>query len=115
MKTTGKRNVAYDFRELIARNPSGDWSEDLTDIINEPSDKEFETWIFFMRAARGFGGLGDGSLNWNSSRIGVRVYCALFFLLLNFFLLASGCIGCFQRFLCGGQKIFNVADKDRSK
>jgi hypothetical protein len=70
--------LIYDLRENIARLNCGDWSHEITEIINEPSDERFEGHIAFLRAARGFSGVGEGSLDRNSKNRSGLMY-RLFF------------------------------------
>ena len=90
--------LIYDFRENIARLKGGDWSQEITEIINEPSDDRFEGHIAFMRAARGFGGIGDNLSSGNAKCSSRCMYCRIFLGVLS-------CIGLFCFLLSAVERI----------
>jgi|ERR1700722_11298904 len=75
--------IRYNLEELVVMKDDGQMSQDLTALVNDPSDENFETWINVFRAARSFGNLGDGSLNRNAKGICSRAYYRTFLALLH--------------------------------
>ena len=100
--------ISYDLRELIVRRRGGDISADLTALVNNPSDIDFEIKIAVMRAGRAFAGLNNCSLDWHSKSLCRRFYSFAFFSLLRVCLSPCYLLILLNSLLCRIQKSLNL-------
>ena len=104
--------MEFDFRELRIGMERGTMCKELTAIVHLSSDRQFETTMTMLRAARAFGKISDPSFRRNLKNRNRRIDQCLLLILIRlccfFVFILSGLLGSVGSLLGFIQKALNV-------